>query len=205
MISRSCDMHSFLFVWMESKKCDLTKFTKYCFSFGFSFKLTLNFKITYCQNNLIWLGLQRHISFLPPIPLECFGTQKHLAPKKNLKQMVSLKLLFNSDHFNMTNCEVISRWPTSILSLGDLGLRIKSLTIWIPTRPNPIVDTHLIKFPATGWKAAELLDRLFTTESQSHRVTELQSHATSTPYTGGWNFFMHIFNKLPYSLRSQGD
>ena len=39
----------------------------------------------------------------------------------------------------------------------------------------------------------------------AHRVTESQSHTTSTPYTGGWNFFMPIFYKLPYSLRSQGD
>ena len=68
-------------------------------------------------------------------------------------------------------------------------------------------------FDPNGWKAAKLLDRLFTTEWQSDRVTELQSyrvtesqsHATSTPYTGGWNFFIPIFNKLPYSLRSQGD
>ena len=60
-------------------------------------------------------------------------------------------------------------------------------------------------FGPNGWKAAELLDRLFTTEWQSDRVTESQSHATSTPYTGGWNFFMPIFNKLPYLLRSQGD
>ena len=43
------------------------------------------------------------------------------------------------------------------------------------------------------------------TELQSDRVTEWQSHTTSTPYTGEWIFFMPIFNKLPYSLLSQGD
>ena len=45
---------------------------------------------------------------------------------------------------------------------------------------------------------------LFATESQSDRVTELQT-LKGTQYTGGWNFFMPDFNKLPYSLRSQGD
>jgi hypothetical protein len=47
-----------------------------------------------------------------------------------------------------------------------------------------------------GWKAAEILDCLLHTESQSH--------TTSTPFSGGWNFLMPIFNKFPYSLRWQG-
>ena len=42
------------------------------------------------------------------------------------------------------------------------------------------------------------------TESQSDRVTELQT-LKGTQYSGGWNFFMPDFNELPYSLRSQGD
>ena len=36
------------------------------------------------------------------------------------------------------------------------------------------------------------------------RVTEWQT-PKSTQYTGGWNFFVPYFNKLPYSLHSQGD
>ena len=50
------------------------------------------------------------------------------------------------------------------------------------------------------------------TESQSYRVTELQSNRVTelqtpkcTQYTGGWKFFVPDFNKLPYSLRSQGN
>ena len=39
---------------------------------------------------------------------------------------------------------------------------------------------------------------------QSHRVTEWQT-PKGTQYTGGQNFFVPDFNKLPYSLRSQGD
>ena len=42
------------------------------------------------------------------------------------------------------------------------------------------------------------------TEWQSHRVTESQT-LKGTQYTGGWNFFVPDFNKLPYSLRSQGE
>ena len=39
-----------------------------------------------------------------------------------------------------------------------------------------------------------------------HRVKESQSHNISIPYMGGgWNFWMPIFNKFPYSLCSQGD
>ena len=37
-----------------------------------------------------------------------------------------------------------------------------------------------------------------------HRVTELQT-PKGTQYTGGWNFFVSDFNKLPYLLRLQGD
>ena len=48
------------------------------------------------------------------------------------------------------------------------------------------------------------------TESQSHRVTESQSHRVTESHHFhsllSWvKFFMPIFNKLPYSLRSQGD
>ena len=42
------------------------------------------------------------------------------------------------------------------------------------------------------------------TELQSDRVTELQT-PKGTQYKGEWNFFVPDFNKLPYSLRSQGD
>ena len=42
------------------------------------------------------------------------------------------------------------------------------------------------------------------TESQSNRVTELQT-PKGTQYTGGWYFFLPDFNKLPYLLHSQGD
>ena len=42
------------------------------------------------------------------------------------------------------------------------------------------------------------------TESESYRVTEWLT-PKGTQYTGGWNFFEPDFNKLPYSLRSQGD
>ena len=42
------------------------------------------------------------------------------------------------------------------------------------------------------------------TESQSHKVTESQT-LKGTQYTGGQNFLVPDFNKLPYSLRSQGD
>ena len=35
-------------------------------------------------------------------------------------------------------------------------------------------------------------------------VTESQT-LKGTQYKGGWNFFVPDFNKLPYSLRSQGD
>ena len=42
------------------------------------------------------------------------------------------------------------------------------------------------------------------TESQSDRVTESQT-LKGTQYTGGGNIFVPDFNKLPYSLRSQGD
>ena len=36
------------------------------------------------------------------------------------------------------------------------------------------------------------------------RVTESQT-LKGTQYTGVWNFFVPDFNKLPYSLHSQGD
>ena len=36
------------------------------------------------------------------------------------------------------------------------------------------------------------------------RVTESQT-PKETQYMGGWNFFVSDFNKLPYSLRLQGD
>ena len=36
----------------------------------------------------------------------------------------------------------------------------------------------------------------FATESQTPKGTQ---------YTGGWNFFVPDFNKLPYLFRSQGD
>ena len=45
---------------------------------------------------------------------------------------------------------------------------------------------------------------LFASEWQSHRVTGLQT-LKGTQYTGGQNFFVPDFNKLPYSLRLQGD
>ena len=49
-------------------------------------------------------------------------------------------------------------------------------------------------FSPNRWKAAEILDCLSLTES--HHFHSLD----------GWgNCFMLIFNKLPYSLRSQGD
>ena len=38
----------------------------------------------------------------------------------------------------------------------------------------------------------------------SLRVTELQT-LKGTQYTGGRNFFVSDFNKLPFSLRSQGE
>ena len=46
----------------------------------------------------------------------------------------------------------------------------------------------------TDERAAELLDCLLSTES--HHFQYLQV---------GWNFFMPIFNKLPFSLHSQVD
>ena len=45
---------------------------------------------------------------------------------------------------------------------------------------------------------------LLATESQSDRVIESQK-PSGTQNTGGWNFFVPNFNKLPFSLRSQGD
>ena len=44
---------------------------------------------------------------------------------------------------------------------------------------------------------------LFATESQSDRVAESQT-PKGTQYTGGWNFFVPDFNKLP-KVRFQGD
>ena len=41
----------------------------------------------------------------------------------------------------------------------------------------------------------------YATEWQSYRVTELQT-PKGTQYTGGWNFCVPDFNKLPYSLHS---
>ena len=45
---------------------------------------------------------------------------------------------------------------------------------------------------------------LLATELQSDRVTESQL-PKGTQYTGGGNFFVPDFNKIPYSLRSQGN
>ena len=58
------------------------------------------------------------------------------------------------------------------------------------------------------WKIKNILNLkfkfiggLFATESQSHRVTDTQGYSVY-----GWvKFFVPDFNKLPYSLRSQGD
>ena len=53
----------------------------------------------------------------------------------------------------------------------------------------------------------ESCEPLLETESQSDRVTESQSHRHSRvpSIRVGEFFFVPDFNKLPYSLRSQGD
>ena len=57
------------------------------------------------------------------------------------------------------------------------------------------------------WGELVLTAQSYNNTNLSHRVTELQSdrHPKGTHYTGGLNFFVPDFNKLPYSLRSQGD
>ncbi len=63
---------------------------------------------------------------------------------------------------------------------------------------------ELDRSATTAHQAAEIIGGLFATEWQSDRVTEWQT-LKGTQYRGERNFFVPDFNKLPYSLRSQGD
>ena len=60
---------------------------------------------------------------------------------------------------------------------------------------------NMVKIFVTLWQAAEIIGGLLAKELQSHRVTDTQGYSVY-----GWvKFFVPDFNKLPYSLCSQGD
>ena len=81
------------------------------------------------------------------------------------------------------------------------------MTIWAICKngllPNSPKWANSENFGPIPWQAAEIIGGLLATEWQSDRVTESQT-PKGTQYTGGWNFFLPDFNKLPYLLFSQG-
>ena len=89
-------------------------------------------------------------------------------------------------------------WPV-VLALPSTGRQKKNFwdILFCPIGPKK-------NFGPIPWQAAEIIGGLLETESQSDRVTEWQT-LKGTQYTGGGNIFVPDFNKLPYSLRSQGD
>ena len=66
------------------------------------------------------------------------------------------------------------------------------------------VWTGLLATELQSFFCGTFLRSTFIGHQNTQRVTESQA-PNGTQYTGGGNFFVSHFNKLPYSLCSQGD